>query len=406
MGSSTSIGIKFTSPEAGQPISPGTTVSGTVYLSCTKQISATVLQLAVVGREVTAVRYTHTSGSGKNKKRTNRTAHGQHCLFLLRWDLAKFPDGEVQVGQYEFPFAFQLPAANLPSTFCQSQGRSRCAVQYFLEARLSKPGWLTWDAVAYAPFAVVGLVPLVKSVEPTFIECHVPVTVCCCIGKGSMDLKVAINKDAAVTGEPLEVLYEARNNTSVDVQAVNVKLVEYVYWTAGAHAKASAIPLEQIMPSQKLNEGEKVIALEEDAVTMVVPKTFRADYRGNLVSCSHWLEVTLATKFGITNPTVRVPLRIYDQFVVATVLGVVVPGEEDNNEAAEEGEPEEDTNALPVGETVLPSNWMAVVAAEVVLDNAAAVESIENTNAAQEVSVVGTVIGAVVAGEEVEMPPL
>merc|ERR1740130_2058093 len=116
----------------------------------------------------------------------------------------------------------------------------------------------------------------------------------------------------------------------------------------------------------------------------MVPQSFRSDYRGQLVSCSHYLQVTLQTSFGITNPTVRLPVRIHDQYVAATVLGVLVP--EEQEEAADEVEEDDNTNALPAGETHLPCNWTAVVATSVVLDNNTVVESIDNTKAFQDAS--------------------
>merc|ERR1711907_295866 len=49
------------------------------------------------------------------------------------------------------------------------------------------------------------------------------------------------------------------------------------------------------MPADKLNEGAKTIALEEDPCAVQVPSQFRCSYTGRLMQVTHALLVELTT---------------------------------------------------------------------------------------------------------------
>ena len=111
------------------PQAPGSIVYGKVYLSVSKQPqSARSLQLRVIGRENLVVHHTteHTNSSGNrrhdhgNDRHTeDHYEHSTHDILVMEHPLKVYPDGKIPVGQYEFPFALQLPES-LPSTMkCQ-----------------------------------------------------------------------------------------------------------------------------------------------------------------------------------------------------------------------------------------------------------------------------------------------
>jgi hypothetical protein len=125
-----------------KPISIGLTVStkgphvagsiiyGRVYLSISKQpLQAQSLRLKVVGKENLVVHHTSTEDSnGGNRSRQQHHhqqqtqqqqrdyyEHATHTILEMDYPLCMFKDGVVPVGQYEYPFALQLPE-DLPST--------------------------------------------------------------------------------------------------------------------------------------------------------------------------------------------------------------------------------------------------------------------------------------------------
>jgi hypothetical protein len=114
------------------PHPAGSIVYGTVYLSVSKKPQvARSLQLRVIGKEEIVVHHTtkrdnhhhhhhHHSSSNRSSETSSYTEdhhheHSTHDILQMEYPLRIFPDGKIPIGQYEFPFALQLPN-NIPST--------------------------------------------------------------------------------------------------------------------------------------------------------------------------------------------------------------------------------------------------------------------------------------------------
>jgi hypothetical protein len=103
------------------PQQAGSIVYGRVYLSVSKQPQqARSIQLRVMGRENLVVHHTteHESRGGNNRTERHTEDHYErstHNILEMDYPLKVFPDGKIPVGQYEFPFALQLPES-LPSS--------------------------------------------------------------------------------------------------------------------------------------------------------------------------------------------------------------------------------------------------------------------------------------------------
>lgn len=342
----------------------GASIAGKVYLNVAKEVDASHLQIALVGEERTTVRYTESRGSGKNRRTVTKYVHACHTFLLRRWNLAEFADNKAQVGQFEYEFNFTLPATDdLPSTFYTAANGGKAQVTYYVETRLHKTGWFSWDTTASRVIQVTIPSPPVKPVESAMVQSTIPVRLCCCINKGEMDLKAMVNKDAFMTGDKMDILYEARNQSTAEVQHISVKLIEHVRWKAGSHGDGKRFVHKEQFPGTKLNEGERYISLEEDPATLVVPATYRSSFKGQLMSCSHRLEVKLNTGFGISNPEVDIGIQVYDQNV-----GMDPDAEKDNGADEVEGDPDEG-GFKETGATEMPAGWQGVVVPAVNLDD-------------------------------------
>lgn len=116
------IGLKVNS---SGPHPAGSIIYGKVYLSVSKKPQAArSIQLRVTGKEELVVHHTternhhHDHNQGSNQRQTyteDHYEHSTHDILQMDYPLRVFPDGKIPVGQYEFPFALQLPE-NLPST--------------------------------------------------------------------------------------------------------------------------------------------------------------------------------------------------------------------------------------------------------------------------------------------------
>jgi hypothetical protein len=104
----------------------GSILYGKVYLSITEhEETATSIRLKVIGKENIVIHHTTTeeerssdSNDGRRRSSTSTRDHYEqstHDIWNVDHPLKVFPNGKIPRGQYEFPFALQLPES-LPST--------------------------------------------------------------------------------------------------------------------------------------------------------------------------------------------------------------------------------------------------------------------------------------------------
>ena len=107
------------------PQQAGSIVYGKVYLSVSKKPqTARSIQLRVLGRENLVIHHTTEHETNRHNNRTERHTedhyeHATHSILEMDYPLKIFPDGKIPVGQYEFPFALQLPESLPSSMSCQ-----------------------------------------------------------------------------------------------------------------------------------------------------------------------------------------------------------------------------------------------------------------------------------------------
>jgi len=341
-------------------------VNGTVYLSAEKDVAASHLQIAITGEERTRIKYRETKGSGDKKKTVTKYANQKNTFLCWRWNLAEFEEGTCPAGQREYPFTFTFPNQILPSSCFVARNGSRCQISYVLEARLYKQGWFKFDTIARRAISFAGSTPALKPVEPVMVNEFAQVRYCCCINKGSMSLGAAVNKDAFMVGQDLEVLYEAANLSTVDATGILVSLTQRLFFKAKGQSKKFMDLQQQLLPPDKLNTGEKRIALEEDPFNLQVKGSFLPSYKGGLVTIDHTIRVTLQTACCITNPCAVIPVQIYSSRA----------SQEDDGDN-EDGEDSDDDGPMEVGATQLPPVWVPCVAVPVNLDSVRVVEKLD-----------------------------
>ena len=114
------IGLKV--DKHGGVVTAGSILYGRVYLSVAGQEqNATSIRLKVVGKEYSTVHHTTTEDSSErngNRGGSYTRDHYEkstHDIWNVDHPLKAFPNGVIPRGQYEFPFALQLPEF-LPSS--------------------------------------------------------------------------------------------------------------------------------------------------------------------------------------------------------------------------------------------------------------------------------------------------
>ena len=333
---------------------------------------ASSLDLVIEGAERTAVRYTTHEGHGDDRKTVRRTARSRRRILHLDVPLAKFPDGKLSPGKYEFPFVTTMPAT-LPSTMkVGNASLNGCRIDYIVKARLSRPGLLKFDATTANNIVVLGA-PLHPTATPTFIQpAIVPVNVCCCIGKGKMTIGATTSNNSVGRGQEIEVKVACLNESSESIQFVDIALVQQVRYTARgrdgtkhghSHAVLAKVRVDpsSIAGTDKLEEGAvadasplakiyEQLSAAGGRVNLTCSPEALDTYNGSLIDCNHTLAVTMTTPgCCVTNPAIKTAIRVG---TAPSTTEVTVPAflvAEDQTQPFEK-----------------PADWSDVVTAEVV----------------------------------------
>jgi hypothetical protein len=150
-------------------IQSGQDVHGKVYVMVTQETKVTTLNLTLRGQEYTRVHYTTTSGTGKNRKTHHKTATSTRDIMKIDIPLASFAGGVILPGNYEFPFTATMPS-NLPSSMSVGgQVGDTCRIEYFANARLTRPGTFKFDATATNKFVLLSK-PVDDVIKPAFLR--------------------------------------------------------------------------------------------------------------------------------------------------------------------------------------------------------------------------------------------
>jgi hypothetical protein len=333
-------------------------LAGVVYLNLpTEQVGAESLQISVVGREKTSVKWFTIQTS------INRQWHydtDQH-VFLELTKEAHFVEGVAHAaGMFEYPFSFEM-GGSLPCSFKEiydgskeeafKRGDTRggwCVVEYFVEARLKGTDMVHSTGFIVQPQSVA---PKPKDPEWLYSN-HVEQEVkkCCRTTTESFSLKVAVDQDYFIAGSSYPVWWNTVGNVSSEPERMRlvVNIFEKVDCKAGGrkwhsvnngeatyvlHPFVKKLPKAScrtsIAESKQTNpvaEAPKIqisygstfrvapVGDEEDAdgsedvVSVDVPDCFRTTFEGMFISCTHEVEVILCYK-GST-PNVCFPVNV------------------------------------------------------------------------------------------------
>ena len=111
--------------------------------------------------------------------------------------------GDIQPGQYQFPFSFVLPLG-MPGTFNLEDGyetingrqftHTRADVKFRVRAMCVVPGVFKPNVRHKHSLAVQQRLP--KPPSETISSCHGEVKKCCCINEGACSVTVSVQKDS------------------------------------------------------------------------------------------------------------------------------------------------------------------------------------------------------------------
>ena len=303
----------------------GTTLRGIVTLKVRRKIGASELTLHLLGTETTMVH------KRRNTKKEERNI--ARAVMILNEGIrhSGLNRREIARGKYEIPFEFVLPSS-LPATTqfprVDTKGFNG-RIKYVLQAKLA-------DVIEEYEFKLDST-PLPSDIVPCIAQ---PTThelkSFGYLNKGFLSVGASVENSRVGRGKPLRVSVASRNDASVDVHRVRIKLVEIIeYHALGEKAsfkielgKLKDIDLPGLDKSKSssmevrrsirmgFNTEETYQSIYQDLVAannqvdVIVPEMARDTYNGNLMKVSHYLKVTFFTQALVENPSTKIPIVI------------------------------------------------------------------------------------------------
>ena len=301
----------------------GNPLEGKVIADVTRSIPPTKISLRFYGKEKTCTY--HAYGKGGKYDRSSRDLVS---AFLV---LREMGGGTIEPGTYAFPFRIHLPDS-LPSSMKGSDERNRgwWKIQYKLCV-------LTNNSTTRFAERLVSIAskPLPNEQVPFMVQPAFHRVESFGFGKGSLAVGAKVTDAHVGRDTDLNLSLATRNEASVDIERVQVKLEETVTWYASSRRESTSRILVQhldvdlpgilrgrqsqaeLQQQQRMNAyPDQLTGIFQDltsgrnCLSIHVPMACRDSYHGSLVRIEHFLKITLKTKSMVSNPKVRIPLKI------------------------------------------------------------------------------------------------
>lgn len=293
----------------------GRSVVGRVVLVVKKKIPTADVDLQLQGTETT------------NIPRRKEVKREQQAIARARATL-KVANGSdnrrtIARGVYNLPFEFVLPVSLPSSTQFPAGG-----IQYQLRAVI---GDLHVDRIFHVVAAPLAPTVVPCICQPTTHELKQAKV----LNKGFLSVGACLENSRVGKGQSLKVSVASRNDSSVDIERVRIKLVELIEYKAQGEtatlknelvevkdvnlpglvkARSKELRMSKRRFSQSMNSTYQSIL--QDLVSganqfeVAVPKFTRDTYDGSLIKISHYLKITYYTKMTVENASTKVPLVI------------------------------------------------------------------------------------------------
>jgi len=304
------------------------------------------MSVSLVGKAHTAVRYTKTTGTGKNKKRKRKTAYQTENLLNLVAKVGNIDESQLVEGaQLQCPFSFEIPA-NALSSMKYGSGSNRGEIKYQLSIFSKVPGKLYGVSTTCLHSVAVDIVaaPPQPTANPPSVEDFVSVTRCCCIPAGTMELAASSSVSAITAGDQPVVSFSVDNKSSQNVSYIDVSVTQIVKVYAKGHqhsvtktiassrmagvARGAAFGFEK-----SSSDGPRIATLQ-------VPDFTYSSTDSPTVKVICFIKVKAKTESAfVRDPEVSIPIKTYRQSVtVAEVLADEADsGGEDDPDSDDEG---------------------------------------------------------------------
>ncbi|CAL8142678.1 unnamed protein product [Orchesella dallaii] len=252
---------------------PGQLVSGKVVIRGNSEKNTQGMTLKFEGKVSVhwSVEKTERTGTGNDATDRKVTQNYDDSESFFEFKNYLLGDGrsdvKIPAGESSYPFSFQLPPMNLPSSYMGTYGK----VEYLLEANVKRSWKFDYNTKQY--ITVNGLVDLnndPQAAEPG--EWKTSKTFCCwCCATGPLDVTVRLKNKGFVPGEMVPLEVEVNNLSNRGVSDISAQLVQEASFFAKSDKNQSVKPIISEKQGKGVDPGDSDIWRLEMIVPSVPP---------------------------------------------------------------------------------------------------------------------------------------
>ena len=200
---------------------PGDVVSGNVFIMQKKEISASIIELTIRGKEKVSWEEL-LKGSQGNTNHKEKFQENKE-LFRITQALSEFKTKILKVGQYAFPFTFTFHDC-FPGSFELNYGFYKAKIKYSLTCTLRS------DSINQEPFEFVQSFIVRQNPKVSIINATQKASSdikSCLFNKGISSISCKFEKDTYFPGDKAKLLIELDNqNCAVNIIHITITLVQ------------------------------------------------------------------------------------------------------------------------------------------------------------------------------------
>ncbi|CAD8136300.1 unnamed protein product [Paramecium pentaurelia] len=300
----------------------GEIITGNIYLNIFKDgYPGGVVLLKVSGKEkchwTESYSHTTTGADGKQEQHTEYVTYsGQTQFYQHRVAIWTFNTPCLPVGQYTFPFQFQL-LSHLPGSYFEKGSDFQAKISYSVKAEIESYN-KSYKNIKHSQPLVVRE-PLKQNMTALMGQMEVKASTWCCIDQGTSYIKCVFDKNHYLPGDTAYLWADLDNsNCKLDVKRIDARLINYLTLrdkTGREKVITRTIVSQQI---QGIGAGVKAVENDRKQIQLILHNKnsqdgIRPSSNGQLVRSVYRLQVQ-ALLSGCTccnkHPTVDVPIEI------------------------------------------------------------------------------------------------
>ncbi|EDV21379.1 uncharacterized protein TRIADDRAFT_59950 [Trichoplax adhaerens] len=295
----------------------GETLTGNVIVHLGSSLELNGVMLRIYGRAKSRVEinndYYHSSRKAAQNKQSGQRLQLQHWSSIAKEEFvdgAKYIQGNgtpyiLDSGRYKFPFHFQLPNEDLPTSY---EGDDRCYIRYSVTATLDITNGK--DCSIVRMFTLLAPIDVNDSIlqKPHPAQESEKDICCCCCQSGPLFLHASADRSGYCPGEEILLQIKIENYTNKAMSGVEVLLIQHLTLKIEGNVSTREQTCSKLFLDTSTGKKESVVWKDKRFRIPVLPPTIQC----KIMELNYSLTVTILDRNGLD-------LSVYIPIIIGTI---------------------------------------------------------------------------------------